>query len=396
MKLVIVLIVGLIIGAVPAYYYGTTVATPSGDGVTTQTVTQTRTTTQTTTQTVTQTVTTTGPPPGPPVTLVVGLYGGAIGEFFDQSGILDRFEQENNVDVVFDYDWGFLPKVEAQKNDPQLDIILDSWENILVMGSEGLTIELTEEDIPNLAKIEPTAFAEIDGKVYGITLMPWFNGIGYNTELIPMEDAPTSWNDLWDPMWEGKIGMAALPHEFGLELLVLAADLNGGDQYNIDPGLDYIVELKPNIAMTQTSVFPMFTAMAQGEIWLMQMDYASFLTYRATGAPIGWVLPEEGTYYHGSLMGIVANRPAENTEMAKRFLNYVYDSTIQYMWTEWTNYLPVNTETTLSPMYLAAIGEIGVTPEIFDELDIIDFSYTHTQMQDWTEEFTSRWAEAPG
>ena len=69
-KIALALIIGLIIGAAPAYYYGTTTVAPSG-GVTTVTQTTTRTTTQTTTQTVTVTEA-----PGEPVTLVISTWGG--------------------------------------------------------------------------------------------------------------------------------------------------------------------------------------------------------------------------------------------------------------------------------------------------------------------------------
>src|SRR5262245_52917532 len=46
-----------------------------------------------------------------------------------------------------------------------------------------------------------------DTKGYWVDYFDAYNVIGYNTKLIPKEQAPKSWDDLLDPKWKGKIAM---------------------------------------------------------------------------------------------------------------------------------------------------------------------------------------------
>ena len=53
-----------------------------------------------------------------------------------------------------------------------------------------------------------------------------------------MVDAPTSWADLWDPKFKGKLAMPDLTASGSYQVLVMAAKINGGDENNIDPGFE--------------------------------------------------------------------------------------------------------------------------------------------------------------
>jgi putative spermidine/putrescine transport system substrate-binding protein len=391
-KLIIVLIVGLIVGAVPAYYYGTTTVAPS-DGMTTvtrtttqtvtggaTTVTQTMTNTQTTTQTVTQT----GPPPGPPVQIVIDIYGGPIGDFYTKSGIIERFEEMYNAEVIVEFGYGANTRVmvETTPNDPPFDVVMIDAADSIILGDQGLLVPLT--DLPVYPKIYEKA---IIGNDYGFAILPWFLGIGYNTENISPEESPKEWEDFWDPQWEGKIGLVQLPHSFGIQILVAAAELQGGDQYNMDPGFEYMKEMKPNVIQLQTSTFPLTTALSTGEVWIAPVSYGTYLSYKAVGAPIGFNIPTEHTYYMATSMSVVANRPPESTEMALKFVEYIFSEDIQGLFNYWTSWLPANSETVLSPGIMA----MGITPEIVFAFPELDWQHSADSLEEWTQKFSEAW-----
>ena len=46
-----------------------------------------------------------------------------------------------------------------------------------------------------------------DAKGYWVDYFDAYNVIGYNTKLVPKDQAPKSWEDQLDPRWKGKIAM---------------------------------------------------------------------------------------------------------------------------------------------------------------------------------------------
>src|SRR5690606_33933343 len=89
--------------------------------------------------------------------------------------------------------------------------------------------KLDPEIVTNLSALYPKArFSE-----YGVITNFGQYGIAYNPEEV--NPAPTSWNDLWKPEYQGAVTTAGFDAA-NIELLVLMAKLNGGSEDNIDPG----------------------------------------------------------------------------------------------------------------------------------------------------------------
>lgn len=65
----------------------------------------------------------------------------------------------------------------------------------------GLLAEYTSEE----AGAYPKKFRDPDGTWVGFAGIYYV--LGYNTRLVPRENAPKDWSDLLDPKWRGKIGM---------------------------------------------------------------------------------------------------------------------------------------------------------------------------------------------
>jgi putative spermidine/putrescine transport system substrate-binding protein len=79
----------------------------------------------------------------------------------------------------------------------------------------------------------------------GIGFYVFLLGIAYNSQLV--KEPPTSWMALWDPKFKGKLLLPALDGTSALKLLVVTSYVHGGNQTNVEPGLQALQELKPNV-----------------------------------------------------------------------------------------------------------------------------------------------------
>jgi hypothetical protein len=91
--------------------------------------------------------------------------------------------------------------------------------------------------IPNAARVHLMRRPGNRGVGYGIS------GVGYMYNKNLVKEPPTSWTDLWNPKWRGKVTF----FDNNFIPLVLAARLNGGDEKNIDPGFKTCMDNAKNI-----------------------------------------------------------------------------------------------------------------------------------------------------
>jgi putative spermidine/putrescine transport system substrate-binding protein len=70
-------------------------------------------------------------------------------------------------------------------------------------------------------------------------------GIGYNPEKI--KTPPTSWDDLFNPAYKGRVGLTALNSTLGMAFMVDLARTKGGGESNIEPAFEALKKLLPNV-----------------------------------------------------------------------------------------------------------------------------------------------------
>ena len=136
-------------------------------------------------------------------TLYVGMNGGNFEKTFTQA-VFPDFEKANDVKVVVvpGTSSDILAKATAAKDKPQMHIMfLDDGVMVRAIGA-GLCEKLKPG--PELADLTPGARMKDDMAV-GIDL--GMTGIGYNKKLFDEKGwpAPTSWMDLADPKYKGKV-----------------------------------------------------------------------------------------------------------------------------------------------------------------------------------------------
>ena len=98
-------------------------------------------------------------------------------------------------------------------------------------------------------------------------LQPWL-GIAYNPKVMPT--APTSWAEIYDPKYKGRIILPSLQNTEGLANLFMAAHLATGKpmaeaQKDIDAAFKKLVTIKPNLLTAYTQMPQAYNLLEQGE-----------------------------------------------------------------------------------------------------------------------------------
>lgn len=171
----------------------------------------------------------------------------------------------------------------------------DVWQNYIPEASKSLSPEIVVND----------------GEVVK-ALYPIFT-FSYNTNLVSTEDAPTSWADLADTKWAGKIS--------------IIRGTGGGvmDTFNqfveskLDPDYwDKVSALQPIIYEGGIQVVD---AVAKGEAAVGHSGTANVnLMVTNDSAPLQYVIPEEGLVTFDYFLGLT--KSSENIEAAKVFSEY--------------------------------------------------------------------------
>lgn len=152
-----------------------------------------------------------------------------------------------------------------------------------------------------------------------------------NEEFLDGAPVPESWEDLLDPMYEGKVGfLDPTQAAVGYSVATAANEVHGGDLDNWGPGLDYMEALLDNGATVsaQTST----SQVGQGEIpILIDADFNGY-QLQDDGTDVEVVIPEEGSIEIPYVAGLVADAP--NQENGEALLDFYSSSQGQQLWAE--------------------------------------------------------------
>ncbi len=249
-------------------------------------------------------------------TLVVNMPGGFLGELH-QEYIYEPFEKEFGVTIetVEGLTADLLAKAQAQKNNPQMDVLFMANSGFAQGSAQDLWATMTEEKVPFLAEMGD------DYRFEGDTYVSTYNGpvvLAYNPDLVT--SVPTSWEDLWDPAYAGKAIIPDMNGCCGVLFLLQSAMDNGGGIDDIQPGFDAIQELKPNLITLFTSNSDAQTLYTDGAAALGVWSIDRAVAMMQSGASMDYVIPEEGAPLVLNSVAIVNGSP--NQELAEVFVDF--------------------------------------------------------------------------
>jgi putative spermidine/putrescine transport system substrate-binding protein len=138
---------------------------------------------------------------------------------------------------------GMVAKVKAAGERPTYDVITLAGVGASGLGEAGLLVKPDLDKLPNLKEVAPQYRSGADG--FGVGYLLWSDGLIYNTSTV--KTAPASYEALWDPKYAGRLFLPPPEWAEAVDLAIIAAEMSGGSQQNIDPGFKKLTELKERV-----------------------------------------------------------------------------------------------------------------------------------------------------
>jgi putative spermidine/putrescine transport system substrate-binding protein len=176
----------------------------------------------------------------------------------------------------------------------------------------------------------------------GFVFSTTMGGIEYNAKVFQQNgwSPPSSLKDLWDPKYKGHVAMYDLLNSFPLAYFVQVAKAYGGNESNIEPGLQQFIALKPSLVGSfYTTGGQMDTAFQQGSAWIAMNSGSRTYLLQQQGVPAGFAQPKEGVAVLDEYLDVVRNAPHPNAALA--FINYLLSPGVQACLADATGFAPI-------------------------------------------------------
>jgi putative spermidine/putrescine transport system substrate-binding protein len=234
-----------------------------------------------------------------------------------------------------------LAAMKTQASNPDVDVAIMDKSVAITANAEGLFGQLDPSVVTNLSSIEPAGQAADN---YGPALTFDSLALLYNPTLV--KTAPTSWNDLWDSAYKGKVVMP--PADTRLLDLIVVLDHEDGANYetSISPALSRLKALASSVE-TWDPQPDIYTPIANGQgVIGVGWNARGQIYYNQTGGKLKAVLPAAGTVYQINTINLSAH--SQNKLAAETFINYALSPQAQAAFDDVAYYSPTNIHTVLT------------------------------------------------
>ena len=169
-----------------------------------------------------------------------------------------------------------LPKIKAAWPNAKYDIVsgwVVVWQAAL---AEGWLEPITFDDVPNLRDMPESLFVKDgDGNIVNIPRSLTGEFWGYRSDTAPFEIK--TMEDLLDPRLKGQI---AIPHptQGANQHMISLAMARGGDQYNLEPGWEFLKDIAKagNIGRISVTETDFINSLTTGETSVAIFNLGSF------------------------------------------------------------------------------------------------------------------------
>jgi spermidine/putrescine transport system substrate-binding protein len=262
----------------------------------------------------------------------------SIDTFTKQTGI-----KVNYLEVIQDDDT-FIGKIEpvlaaGQSTGYDLMVIENGPLYIAKLKEAGWLVPLDHKYLPNFAKYAASKVKSPSydpGNEFTVAWQSGFTGIGYDPERCGREI--TSFEDLFDPKFKGKVGMMAdimeLPN-FALNGMgINSATSTPADWKRAKAKL----EAQKNAGMVRKYYQQDYVqALSSGDIWLSMAWSGDIYQSNLSGSKLKFVVPKEGGNFWTDNMCIP--KGAHNPVDSITYMNYCYDPRAAATMAEGINYI---------------------------------------------------------
>ena len=259
---------------------------------------------------------------GQNVTLNVYNWGEYISNGSDDSvDVVDAFQKLTGIHVnytTFDSNESLYAKLKS--GGANYDVIVPTDYMAAKMIAEGMLMPLDYDNIPTFQNIdEEYRNGDYDPEnAYTVPYTLCSTGIIYITKMV--DEAPTSWADLWDEQYAGNILMFNNSRDASaIAAFATGHSINPQSTEEVDEVVGHLKAQKP---LVQAYVMDeIFDKMIGGEAASGVYYSGDAITMIDDNPDLAWVFPEEGSVLSVDCMAVPA--ASEHKEAAEMFINFM-------------------------------------------------------------------------
>lgn len=314
-------------------------------------------------------------------TVYIGMNGGAFEKIYTEH-IFPAFEKANNVKVVVvpGTSTDILAKVQATKEKPQMHVMfLDDG-----VMYRAITMGLCDKLKPSPVLNELHATARLKGDMAaGVSI--GMTGLAYNPKVFADKGwpAPTSWMDLANPKFKGKVVFQSLPSStFGLHGFLMVNRIQGGNDKNVEPGFKaWPTTIGPNVLEYIPSSAKLSEMVQTGEAAIFPLTPTMVSTFKGRGLPIEYVQPKEGSVVLMTAQCVIARN--SEPELAQKLAEFILTTDVQAKALQYGNYNPSNAKT--QPATEASAKEFKALNEYLKTAVTVDWDTINENRPAWNQ-----------
>jgi spermidine/putrescine transport system substrate-binding protein len=307
---------------------------------------------------------------------------------------LDDFERATDIDVTYkeviqDNNEFFGTINEPLSNgDPiEYDIIVMTDWMISNMIRLGYLEELDHSRLPNFEQYAGTIYKDPifdSGNRHSVPWQSGVTGIGYNPKLTGREI--TSVNDLFDPEFQGNVGMfSEMRDTMNLTLLSLGVAPAEATREDAEAAQKKLLEQRDAGIVRQYYGNEYADALARGDLALTMAWSGDVFQLQLDDPDLQFVVPDEGGMLWVDNMAIPQGAPHPIDAM--EFMNFVYDPKIAAQIVGWVNYICPVPEAQEILRRKPGYKSIANSPLVFPTADMESRLHHYTELNEEEEAY---------
>ncbi len=273
-------------------------------------------------------------------TLYIGMNGGTMEKAYTQY-VFPAFEKAYGAKVVVvpGTSSDILAKAQANKDKPQMHVSF--LDDAIMVRAIGMGLCQKQKPSQSLSEIYPAARFK-DDMASGVSL--GMTGLAYNAKMFKEKGwaAPTSWMDLADPKFKGKVVFQSMSSSsFGLHGFLMFNRLQGGNDKNVEPGFKaWPTTIGPNVLEYIPSSAKLSEMVQTGEAAIFPLTPTIVDSLKSKGIPVEYAPPKEGAVVLVTAQCVIANN--SEPELSQKLAEFLLSPVAQANVLQYGAQIPTN------------------------------------------------------
>jgi putative spermidine/putrescine transport system substrate-binding protein len=273
-------------------------------------------------------------------TLYIGMNGGTMEKAYTQY-VFPAFEKLHGAKVVVvpGTSSDILAKAQANKDRPQMHVMF--LDDGIMVRAIGMGLCQKQRPNPSLAEIYPAARFK-DDMASGVSL--GMTGLAYNAKMFKEKGwaPPTSWMDLADPKYKGKVVFQSMSSSsFGLHGFLMFNRIQGGNDKNVEPGFKaWPTSIGPNVLEYIPSSAKLSEMVQTGEAAIFPLTPTAVAALKTKGIPVEYAPPKEGAVVLMVGQCVIANN--SEPELSQKLAEFLLSPLAQANVLQYGAQIPTN------------------------------------------------------